>query len=67
MREGLSVATQDRSAPREQVLAGFADPANLERLPPPWVAFEILTPPPLPRGKCEIFAYRRAVLSKQYG
>ena len=58
MREATFVAVQDLPAPREQVFAFFADPANLERLTPPWLAFEILTPQPLPRGEGAIFDYR---------
>lgn len=58
MKEECFVAHQDLAAPRAEVFAFFADPANLERLTPPWLRFEILTPDPLPRGEGALFAYR---------
>ena len=51
MREELFQAVQDIAAPREEVFAFFSDPANLEALTPPWLAFEILTPAPLPLNR----------------
>ncbi len=58
MREEVFVATQDLPAPRSDVFAFFADPANLEALTPPWLRFEVLTPRPLPRGEGALFDYR---------
>ncbi len=58
MREELFIAVQDLPAPRDQVFAFFSDPANLEALTPPWLAFEVLTPAPLPRGEGAVFDYR---------
>lgn len=58
MKETTFVAVQDLPVSRSQVFAFFADPANLEHLTPPWLAFESLTPPPLPRGEGAIFDYR---------
>lgn len=58
MREELFLAVQDLPAPRDQVFAFFSDPANLEALTPPWLAFEVLTPAPLPRGEGAVFDYR---------
>ena len=58
MREETFVAVQDLAAPRPEVFACFADPANLEALTPPWLRFEVLTPRPLPRGEGALFDYR---------
>lgn len=61
MREELLVVTQDLPAPRTEVFPFFADPANLQRLTPPWLHFQVLTPEPLPRGAGAIFDYRLRV------
>lgn len=61
MREELFISHQDLPQPREEVFRFFADPANLERLTPPWLKFRILTPAPLPRGEGAIFDYRLKV------
>lgn len=58
MKEEILLAHQDVSASREEVFAFFSNPANLERLTPPWLGFQILTPEPLPRGEGALFEYR---------
>ncbi|MBP1772107.1 MAG: cyclase/dehydrase [Holophagaceae bacterium] len=58
MSEEVFTAVQDLPAPRGEVFAFFADPANLEALTPPWLRFEVLTPRPLPRGEGARFDYR---------
>lgn len=61
MKEEVFSSVQDFAAPRAEVFAFFADPANLEALTPPWLNFEVLTPRPLPRGEGARFAYRLRV------
>ncbi|HEU4950867.1 MAG TPA: SRPBCC family protein [Holophagaceae bacterium] len=61
MREELVLVTQDLPRPRSEVFPFFADPANLQRLTPPWLHFEVLTPEPLPWGEGAVFAYRLRV------
>ena len=61
MREELFTSHQDLAQPREVVFRFFADPANLERLTPPWLGFRILTPAPLPQGEGAVFDYRLSV------
>ena len=61
MKEELVLVTQDLPRPRSEVFPFFADPANLQRLTPPWLHFEVLTPEPLPRGEGAVFAYRLKV------
>ena len=61
MKTARFTAVQDLRASRDQVFAFFADPANLQALTPPWLAFEILTPTPLPRGEGAVFEYRLRV------
>ena len=61
VREELFSAHQDVPRPREEVFAFFSDPANLERLTPPWLGFQVLTPSPLPRGEGAVFEYRLKV------
>ena len=61
MREELILVTQDLPRPRAEVFAFFANPANLQRLTPPWLHFQVLTPEPLPRGESTVFEYRLRV------
>lgn len=61
MKEELVLAVQDLPRPRSEVFPFFADPANLQRLTPPWLHFRVLTPEPLPRGENAVFDYRLRV------
>ncbi|MDP2877793.1 MAG: SRPBCC family protein [Holophaga sp.] len=61
MREEIFIAHQDVPRPRAEVFAFFSNPANLEKLTPPWLNFRILTPEPLPRGEGALFEYQLRV------
>lgn len=43
---------------REEVFPFFADARNLERLTPPWLRFEVLTPMPIEMHRSAVIAYR---------
>ncbi len=44
--------------PIEEVFAFFSDAANLEKLTPPWLNFQILTPRPIPMAVDTRIQYR---------
>lgn len=47
--------------PREQIFAFFSDPKNLEKITPPWLRFEILSPTELAVGRGTRIDYRLRV------
>lgn len=46
------------TSPIEKVFLFFSDPYNLERLTPPWLRFEVLTPRPIKMGPGTVIDYR---------
>lgn len=47
--------------PREEVFAFFSDAANLQKITPPWLSFEIVTPTPVAMHPGALIDYRLRV------
>jgi ligand-binding SRPBCC domain-containing protein len=58
MKEFTFQAEQWLPRPREEVFAFFGDARNLETITPPWLRFEVLTPPPIRMRPGTLIDYR---------
>ncbi len=58
MKEFTFSASLWLPAPLEQVFEFFSDAKNLQRITPPWVGFEVLTPAPITLQVGTIIDYR---------
>jgi len=58
MKEFTFQAEQWLPRPREEVFAFFGDARNLETITPPWLRFEVLTPPPIKMRPGTLIDYR---------
>lgn len=61
MREHTIIVEQWLPRPLAELFPFFADAANLERITPPWLAFHILTPPPIEMHPGALIDYRLRV------
>jgi ligand-binding SRPBCC domain-containing protein len=59
----VHVLEREQFVPRpvDQVFAFFAQARNLERITPPWLRFEVLTPGPIEMGPGTLIRYRLRV------
>ena len=59
----LHLLEREQLVPRpvDEVFAFFAQARNLERITPPWLGFEVLTPGPVDMGSGTLIAYRLRV------
>jgi len=58
MKEFEFQSEQLLPAPLERVFAFYSDAANLERITPPWLRFEIVTPSPVAMERGAVIDYR---------
>ncbi len=58
MPDYLHTSAQRLERPLEDVFAFFSDPMNLERITPPWLRFEVVTPPPIEMREGTVIDYR---------
>ena len=58
MKTSVFEARQWLPSPPEKVFQFFADAYNLERLTPPWLRFQVLTPGPIEMAQGTVINYR---------
>ncbi len=57
MKTRTLIVEQEVSSPRDEVFAFFDRPENLAEITPPWLDFEILTPPPIEMRRDALIDY----------